>query len=262
MKKFKHTIGEPNENSAHVGDLVWSMSYIRSHECDAAIYLICSDKLFESVYDFLVNQPYICTVDRYTPGQDIDIDLDIAKRKNTDMSLLDIYYQITDDQSNHEPWLYCNNTIQLPHNRTNLIYRNTSYRNRFFDWKYFIQNENIDITSCCFIGAEHEYIQFILTVGVTRSNLPYYQTETLTDLLVTINSAEHFYTHAGLPLVLAHGLGVNMTVENASRLNMNRGICNMSEPDYMSLPINYHNVLNRTNCTYYEQYNGNTIETI
>ena len=262
MKRFKHTIGEPSENCAHVGDLVWSMSYIRSHKCDAAIYLTCNDKLFDRVYDFLVDQPYICTVDKYTPGQAIDIDLDEAERDMIDMSLLDIYYQITNEQPNHEPWLFCNKNIQLPHNRTNLIYRNTNYRNNLFDWKYFIKNEGIDITNCCFIGAEHEYIQFILTIGVTRSKLPHYQTKTLTDLLVAINSAEHFYTHPGLPLVLAHGLGVDMTVENRSRLNMDRWICKMGAPDYMSLPINYHNILNRTNCIYYEQYNGNTIETI
>ena len=96
-------------------------------------------------------------------------------------------------------------------------------------------------------------------LGVPRSKLPWVKTPSLLELLTVINSADHFYTHAGLPLVLAHGLGVDMTVENGGRMN------NMPlsyKQDYMTLPVNLHNVLNRSNCTYYEQYNRNTVETI
>jgi hypothetical protein len=261
MIKFKHTICKPysNEHHAHVGDLLWSLSYIKSHNCDAAIYLVCDDTLFDKVCDLLLYQPYIHIVDKYKPGQKIDVDLDLATRKTQDTSLLDVYYRITEDQPKHEPWLFCNERVQLTGGRNNLIYRNTNYRNRLFDWKYFVENENIDIADCCFVGAEHEYIQFILTIGVTRSKLPHHKTDTLMDLLITINSAEHFYTHAGLPLVLAHGLGVDMTVENGARLN---NIPTSYKQDYMLLPINYHNVLSRDNCTYYEQYNRNMIEVI
>jgi hypothetical protein len=238
--------------------LFWSLSYVKSFNDDATIYLKCSDEQYNAVYDLLISQPYIANVCKYT-NQSIDVDLDHAMRKDQDKPLLECYYSIDDTEPNHEPWLYCNDTITLPDNVTSLIYRNTNYRNRLFDWKYFIHKENIDLSRCCFVGSEHEYIQFTLNVHVPRTRLKWFKTETLTHLLAAINTADHFYCHAGLPLVLAHGLGKNMTIENGARMN------NMPitfTQNYLDLPINMHNVLKRDNCVYYEQYNRNTIETV
>jgi hypothetical protein len=260
MIKFKHTICRPYSqiHHAHVGDLMWSLSYCKSFNDDIILYLKCDNELFDNVHDILNHQPYIARVEQYG-GQEVDVDLDLATRKNQDSSLLDIYYKISNDEPNHDPWLFCDTKISFPDNRTNLIYRNTNYRNRLFDWKYFIEREEIDLTRCCFVGAEHEYIQFIMLIGIPRSRLPWLKTSSLLDLLTAINSADHFYTHAGLPLVLSHGLGIDMTVENGGRMN------NMPlsyKQDYMTLPINLHNVLDRQNVTYYEQYNRNMIEVI
>lgn len=259
MIRFKHTICRPYTNKpyAHTGDLMYSLSYIKSFGTSAELALVCEDSLYNEVRDLIMHQPYIEDVVKYK-DQKIDIDLDRSVKKEQELPLLDGYYRITGDVVNHDPWLTCSYETTVPEGSYNLIYRNTNYRNRLFDWKYFVE-QNVDLSTCYFVGSDHEYTQFLMNIRVPPRLLKRYKTHTLTRLLSVINKCEHFYCSAGLPLVLAHGLGTNMTAENGARMP-NSGHLSLAE--YMSQPINKHIVLNRENCIYYEQYNGNKIETV
>ena len=245
------------EHHAHVGDLIWSLSYIKHHNNKSCVLLNCNVILFEKVKCLLMTQSYIENVEKFA-NQPFDVDLDLAIRKEQHTSLLDVYYMISNDKPDQSAWLTCDVTDCIPSDKPNIIYRNTNYRNRLFDWKYFIERENINLDKCCFIGSEHEYIQFLMEIKKPRSALHWHKTDTLIDLLQTLNSADHLYCSAGLPLVIALGLGKCMTIENGARYNNIK----LDKREYTQLPINMHNVISRDNCIYYEQYNRNTIETV
>ena len=237
----------------HLGDLFWSLCFMKHLNQPIELFLECRDGInFEQVKRVLILQSYI---DRVVPHSNLGVDYDLtdSNRCDTSVCLLDSYFDTYNVQrpDHRVGWLADTSTEK----HGTMIYRYTRYRNPNFDWAYYIRNESIDLNDCFFVGKHHEYIQFLIAAKLRPSELVWQKTNTLMDLYNTICGAKNVICNAGLPYVIAAGLGTRVVLENSNRAN---------SPFLMLIddeerPINVHNVMNRDSSIYYQTYNPKRI---
>jgi hypothetical protein len=257
MISCKHTVGTREcSESGHLGDLFWSLCYLKTLNDSITLHVDCLDDInYEQLKRVLMLQPYITSVCQYDTQQ-IDIDLDDCRRCDTSMRLLDSYFDMNNNPrpDRNITWL----TSIESESQGIMLYRNCRYRNPAFDWKYYITKNRIDLNECFFVGKHHEYIQFLIECKIKPSELKWHQTDTLYELYEAVCGAEQVICNAGLPYVIAAGLGKCVVLENSNRLNSPF----LMLQDVTDRPINMHNVLNRNDSIYYQSYNQKNITTV
>ena len=247
----KHSI---TPTGAHPGDVIWSLGYLKSLGESVVMQLnvmnnqhVFDMSMYNNVSAIIDKQPYINKVERYVDGSEVDINLDTCNRQALDICLYDAYHNISKRVSNHDDQWLCDGVKVSLNDRDKIIYRNTRYQNSNFDWSYYIKN-NINISECCFVGAKHEYISFLIKSKIKPRQLPWLRTASMCELYDVIYSCSHFYGNGGLPAVIAHGLQKPMTFENA----VPRG----------RFQKNNHNIMIRDDAEYYLSYNKDNISKV
>ena len=209
MLNFKH--------SGQMGDIVWSLAFIKEMGGADILYLNVDGRLpfnhtnYEFIKPLLENQPYIKRVELWN-GQPVAFDLDAFRRVQNSSwhgTTAEGFYKahgMSMGVHNHvEPWLHTENIKNdfVIFSRSKVYYNRPIYNSYWID---LLKKEN----NCIFVGTKEESELFNKQYN---SNIKYYSVKDAWELANLIGGCKMWTGNQSLPACIAEAAKVTSHLE-------------------------------------------------
>jgi len=227
MKTFKH--------SGRIGDILWSLHFIKSNGGAEVLYLNLNDDLTQDNYNYikplLEFQPYISGVEIHN-GEIVDFDLDRFRDvmyKSHTGTLAESYYVAFGQNCdkidlNVNSWLHVDNYKPL---NCVVITRTFNLHNRdTYNQLYkALVNRNLEKTAV-FVGLKEEHEHFNATY---ETNIPFYCVNDALDMARIVNNSSMVIGNQTSTTVISEALKKSMLLE--VRLDDAKNDCLFDRPN-------------------------------
>jgi hypothetical protein len=217
-------------HSGDLGDIIYSLPVLKllgggvlflSSDCrypfPSAPRIKLTHPLANLLTPFFEQQPYVWQC-KYTPTlpHSTDVDLNAFRvwyRDHKPSDILSLFrMHLTAfglDYPEDKPWLTVNSVTRVP-GRPIVVNRTPRYHNLHFPWLRLIREYGDRMV---FVGLESEAAEFKKMCDAIGKTVPWFKTETLSDLAYAVAGAQVFIGNQSTPMALALGLGKNVIQE-------------------------------------------------
>lgn len=193
-------------HSGKTGDVIFSIPTIREMGGGILYLPETTDQcpaLYSNMRTLLLQQPCIQDVREYSPGVQIDVDLDkhMSHQLRGRVNMVKRYFEVFGiDTDWKQPWLTVEGDPPIP-GEYSVINLTPRFRdNSTIDWRRIhkhIAGRKI------FVGTQEEYSQYVDKIG----EIEYFETKDLLTLALVIRFSLSLYCNQSAALSLAQGLG-------------------------------------------------------
>jgi hypothetical protein len=217
MSTFYHT--------GKLGDIIYSLPSIQAVGGGKLILNISKEE-YEVIKDLLAIQPYISSVELYTPDKNYEYFTDLSRfRINPKLGKIHIVHAHaivlsikTTIYPFFSPWLKVipNLVVEKVIEPFAVISVTDRYRDKFFNWKKeinWLKKKMImgEIKNIYFMGLEEEYKSSIFQ----NSSITYLKVDNLSDAAFIISKAKYFSSNQNALLAIRQGLGLSYRMEQS-----------------------------------------------